>query len=299
MCAQDQSPCSEESPQSSDEDEEVHESSQVLEASYRLLDVQSRIPEHMNHMYLQSCVHLTEEQSIEFGEVLIKFGDIFAKHDNDLGLSTKGEHTIDMGHAKPIKQQMRRTPLCFANEEESYLKKMLDNGIIQPSNSEWASPSVPIQKKDGSVHWKIDFRAVNKVTKKDSYPLPLIEECLDALEGEFMSTLDMNSRYYQFAMALADRCKTAFLTKYGLFEFTRMAMGLCNAPATFQRAMQLVFHGMLWKQALTYLDDLNVLGRHFKDHLSNLVQSFERLRKYNLTQAPEVSFLPKGSSFPR
>ena len=117
--------------------------------------------------------------------------------------------------------------------------------------------------------------------------MPLIEECLDALEGvEFMSTLDMNSGYYQFAMALADRCKTAFLTKYGLFEFTRMAMGLCNAPATFQRAMQLVFHGMLWKQVLTYLDDLNVLGRNFKDHLSNLVQSFERLRKYNLKLKP-------------
>ena len=117
--------------------------------------------------------------------------------------------------------------------------------------------------------------------------MPLIEECLDALEGvEFMSTLDMNSGYYQFAMALADRCKTAFLTKYGLFEFTRMAMGLCNAPATFQRAMQLVFRGMLWKQVLTYLDDLNVLGRNFKDHLSNLVQSFERLRKYNLKLKP-------------
>ena len=104
MCAQDQSPCSEESPQSSDEEEEVHESSQVLEASDRLLDVQSRIPEHMKDMYLQSCVHLTEEQSIEFGEVLIKFGDIFAKHDNDLGLFTKGEHTIDTGDTKPIKQ---------------------------------------------------------------------------------------------------------------------------------------------------------------------------------------------------
>ena len=104
MCAQDQSPCSEESPQSSDEDEEVQESSQVLEASDRLLDVQSRIPEHMKDMYLHSCVHLTEEQSIKFGEVLIKFGDIFAKHDNDLGLFTEGEHTIDTGDAKPIKQ---------------------------------------------------------------------------------------------------------------------------------------------------------------------------------------------------
>ena len=88
----------------------------------------------------RSCVHLTKEQSIEFGEVLIKFGDIFAKHDNDLGLFTEGEHTIDTGDAQPIKQRMRRTPLCFADEEESYLRKMLDNGVIQPSSSEWPPP---------------------------------------------------------------------------------------------------------------------------------------------------------------
>ena len=116
-----------------------------------------------------------------------------------------------------------------------------------------------------------------------------------------MSTLDMNSGYFQFAMALADRCKTAFLTKYGLFEFTRMAMGLCNAPVTFQCAMQLVFRGMLWKQVLTYLDDLNILGKDYKDHLGNLIRSFERLGKYNLKLKPrkcmffqkEVPFLGK------
>ena len=140
------------------------------------------------------------------------------------------------------------------------------------------------------------------MTQKDSFPLPLIEECLDALEGvQYMSTLDMNSGYFQFAMALADRCKTAFLTKYGLFEFTRMAMGLCNAPATFQCAMQLVFHGMLWKQVLTYLDDLNILGKDYKDHLGNHIQSFEQLGEYNLKLKPhkcmffqkEVPFLRK------
>ena len=114
----------------------------------------------------------------------------------------------------------------------------------------------------------------------------------------------MNSGYFQFAMALADRCKTAFLTKHGLFEFTRMAMGLCNALATFQQAMQLVFRGMLWKQILTYLDDLNVLGRSFKDHLGNLIQSFDCLRKYNLKLKPrkciffqnELPFLGKQAT---
>ena len=113
-----------------------------------------------------------------------------------------------------------------------------------------------------------------------------------------MSTLDMNSGYYQFVMAAADQCKTAFLTKYGLFEFTQMAMGLCNAPATFQRAVQLVFRGMLWKQILTYLDDLNVIGKSFQDHMDNLIMSFERLREYNLKlKLCKCFFLQKEVAF--
>ena len=186
---------------------------------------------------------------------------------------------------------MKRAPLEFTDEEEKYLKKMLDSRVIIPSNSKWASPSVLICKKDGTVCWCIDFRAVNAITCKDAFPLPPIEECRDLLEGvEFMSTLDMNSGYYQFAMAAADQCKTTFLTKYGLFEFTHMAMGLCNAPAKFQRAVQLVFRGMLWKQVLTYLDDLNVIGKNFQDHLDNLVMPFERLREYNLKMKPHKCF---------
>ena len=259
----------------------------MKDAQEWLLDVQSRMPEHMKEMFLRSCVHLNDEESAEFGEVLIQYQGLFAKNDSDLGCFTEMEHSIDTGDTPPIKQQMRRTPLCFHNEEKAYLKKMLDSKVIQPSNSEWASPSVLIRKKDGSIHWTIDFRAINAVTRKDLFALPLIEECLDALKGvQYMSTLDMNSGYFQFAMALADRCKTAFLTKYGLFEFTRMAMGLCNAPATFQCAMQLVFRGMLWKQVLTYLDDINILGKDYKDHLGNPIQSFEHLGKYNLKLKP-------------
>ena len=153
---------------------------QMSDVQARLLDVQSRIPEHIKDMFFCSCTHLTDEQSIEFGEVLIKFAEIFAQNDNDLGLFTATEHTIDTGDAKPIKQWMRRVPLGFADEEEKYLKKMLDSGVIIPSNSEWASPSVLIRKKDGMVHWCIDFRAVNAITHKDAFPLPrvLIEECL-------------------------------------------------------------------------------------------------------------------------
>ena len=200
------------------------------------------MPEHVKDLYERSTVHLELHQWIILAKFITEFADIFTKNDMDLGYFTAVQHEIDTGDAKPVCQRMHCTPLGFAEEEEKCLKKMLDSGVIQPSNSEWASPSVLIRKKDGSVHWCVDYRALNKVTQKDAYPLPLIEECLDSLSGvKFMSTLDMNSGYYQFLVAAKDQHKTAFLTKLGLFEFCSMAMGLCNAPATFQRAMQLVF----------------------------------------------------------
>ena len=116
-----------------------------------------------------------------------------------------------------------------------------------------------------------------------------------------MSTLDMNSGYFQFQIAAKDQHKTAFLTKLELFEFRGLAMGLCNAPTTFQRAMQLIFWGMTWKEILSYLDDLNVLGTSFDDHLTNLRKSFKCIRQYGLKLKPrkcclfqtEVPFLGK------
>ena len=260
----------------------VDDDDPILESIFEKLpyktseEVMSHMPAHITEMFKSSCENLTEEQAIIFGNLLIDFQNIFAKDDTDLGCFVGVEHSIDTGDAKPIKQPMRRIPLAFTGEEEKHLKKMLDCKVIQPSSSEWSSPSVLIRKRDGDIRWCIDFRAVNQVTRKDAYPLPLIEQCLDALAGVvYMSTLDMNSGYWQLLLAVADRCKTAFQMKDGLYEFLRMPFGLCNAPATFQRAIQLVFRGMTWREVLTYLDDINVLGRGFEDHLQNLRKAFE------------------------
>ncbi|MCG7879648.1 MAG: hypothetical protein N0C90_25470, partial [Candidatus Thiodiazotropha endolucinida] len=91
------------------------------------------------------------------------------------------EHEIDTGSAKPIKQRMRRTPAGFASEEEAHLEKMLQAGVIQPSISEWASAPVLVRKRDGTVRWCVDYRALNSVTVKDVIPLPLVDDCLDTL----------------------------------------------------------------------------------------------------------------------
>jgi hypothetical protein len=246
------------------------------------------IPEHLRQLMTESSKHLTEQQTSMLASLLVQYQDRFSTGDSDLGCFTAIRHTIDTNGAKPIKQKMRRTPLGFQEEEDKLLQKMVDSGVIEESSSGWASPSVLVRKKDGSVRWCIDFRALNAVTVKDAYPLPNINECLDTLaDSQFFSSLDMASGYWQIDLEAQDRPKTAFLTKHGLYQFKRMPFGLCNAPSTFQRAMHVVFRGMTWHQLLTYLDDLMIVGKNFCEHLANLQMTLERLRTYDLKLKPK------------
>ena len=185
-----------------------------------LIDTIDAIPDHVKDLYARSMTHLDMVECILLAQFITEYADIFAKDDMDLGCCTVLEHEIDTGDAKPIRQPMRRTPLGFADEEDEYLRKMLKGEVIQPSKSDWASPSVLVRKKDGRVRWCVDFRQLNVVTKKDAYPLLLIEEITDSLEGVmYMSPLDMNSGYYQILIAPKDCHKAAFPTKHALYEF--------------------------------------------------------------------------------
>lgn len=133
----------------------------------------------------------------------------------------------------------------------------------------------------------MDYRRVNEATQKDAYPLPKIEECLDTLSGsKLFSTLDLLSGYHQFEVNEKDRPRTAFITKYGLFEYTRMPFGLCNAPSTFQRGMELVLRRLQWVTLLIYLDDVIITGKTFKEYLNNLGEVLSRFRKFGLKLKP-------------
>ena len=145
-----------------------------------------------------------------------------------------------------------------------------------------------MRKKDRSVRYCVDLRGVNRATVKDKYPLPKISECIDALAGcDYFSCLDMANGYYQLKMDEGDRDKTAFVTKYGMFLFNRMPFGLCNAPATFSRALALVLRGLSWDCVVSFLDDLVILGRGFEDHLRNMEKVFERFQRFQLKLKPK------------
>ena len=172
---------------------------------------------------------LTEEQFSKLRDLICSFSDVFASHVFDIGTVKEIEHGIDTRDAPPIRQRMRRTPVQFAGEEEKELDKMLEVGVIQPSVSEWASPPVLVRKRDGTVRFCVDYRALNNITVKDVYPLPLVGDCVDTLSGNrWFSKLDAIWGYWQVTLREEDRKKTAFITKYGLFEFTKMPFGLCN-----------------------------------------------------------------------
>ena len=267
-----------------------------IKTSPSVAEKPSEVPNHLKELWEASSIELSEDQSAQLAQLLTEYADVFSQHDFDLGEFSAIQHKIDTGTATPVRQRMRRTPLGFEREEEQHLNKMLKAGVIKPSQSEWASAPVLIRKKDGSVRYCIDYRELNAKTIKDAFPLPLIEQCMDNLRGtQFFSTLDLSSGYWQIAIDPEHAHKTAFITKFGLYEHVRMGFGLCNAPATFQRIINLVLKGMIWNEVLAYIDDVIVMGKSFEEELQNLQRVFQRFREHNLKLKPRKCVLFKRS----
>ena len=244
---------------------------------------------------------LTEDsQRDQLRSLVLEFADLFALDSSELGRTSVVTHRINTGDHSPMKQPPRRIPFSLREKVCELTQEMLDDGVIQPSSSPWASPIVLVAKKDGSTRFCVDYRKLNAVTKLDVYPLPRIDDSLDLLaETRFFSTLDLASGYWQVGMEEESQEKTAFTTHAGLFEFTVMPFGLCNAPATFQRLMENVLTGLARERCIVYLDDILVMGRTFEEHLANLRVVFSRLANAGLKLKPskcelvhrEVNFL--------
>ena len=228
-----------------------------------------------------------ESQLGELQALLSKASDVFELDRSELGHSALVQHVIDTGDNSPVKQQPYRTPIVQRERIAQLIREMQQQGIVKPSCSPWASPVVLVPKKDGSTRFCVDFRRLNRVTKKDVYPLPRIDDILDTLaQAKYFSTLDLSAGYWQVELDPVSQSKTAFTTHCGLYEFTRMPFGLCNAPATFQRLMQVVLSGLEWDCCFVYIDDILIASKTFEDHLNHLSLVFERLRKAGLRLKP-------------
>ena len=225
-----------------------------------------------------------QDQAIALFE---RYRHIFAEDDCDLGCAKDVLHKIDTGDHAPIRLRPIRRSRTADSAVREEIEKLTANGLLIPSKSPWASPVLIVKKKDGSNRVVIDYWKLNNITCKDSYPLPRIDDALDRLGGaKFFSAMDLISGYWQIKLPPEEQEKCAIITSDGLYQPTRMPQGLCNAPATFQRAMDDMLSDLKLSCVLVYLDDINVFSRTFNEHLEHLEEVFRRLAAANLKIKP-------------
>ena len=226
---------------------------------------------------------VSDEAKEELREVLLRFPAVFSQGEDDLGRASAVQHRIDTGNHRPFRQTLRRHPNANLDIIDAHTDSMLQAGLVEPAQSEWASNVVLVRKSDGSMRFCVDYRQLNERTVKDSYPLPRIDVCLDALAGaKWFSTFDLRSGYHQVELDPRDADKTTFVTRRGTFRFRVMPFGLCNAPATFQRLMNVALAGLDPMVCLVYLDDIIVHSPDLRAHLERLIWLFERLLRTGL-----------------
>jgi hypothetical protein len=210
-------------------------------------------------------------------ELLQEFDDVFAVNPKRPTQSIMGTHVIEVGNARPIKQPIRRMSPQDTKEVDEQVEEMLANGICHPSCSPWSSGVLLVRKKDGSKRFVIDYRAVNSVTKKDSYPMPYPQDVVDRMHGAtIFSTLDGASAYWCIPMDQDSQEITAFSVPRGQFELDVMSFGLANAPATYQRAHDKTTQGL--DHTATYVDDACCFSPSFAQHLLDLRELLGRYR---------------------
>ncbi|MCG8078888.1 MAG: DDE-type integrase/transposase/recombinase, partial [Candidatus Thiodiazotropha taylori] len=232
--------------------------------------------------------NLSEEQLTKVKEVLNDWSHIFSKGLTDLGKTNLVKHSIKLTDNTPFKDPYRRIPPAMYEEVKQHLKDMLEADAIRPSESPFSSNVVLVRKKDGSLRFCIDFRKLNSRTIRDAYTLPRIDDTIDTLMGaKFFSKLDLRSGYWQVEMEEDDKKKTSFSEgSLGVFECNRMAFGLTNAPATFQRLMERCMGELNLKECLIFLDDILIFSDTFEEHIKRIQAVFSRLHEHGLKLKP-------------
>jgi hypothetical protein len=245
------------------------------------------LPEELEKLIKDSTLELEEGDRDAVRKLIENSRAVFASKQSPFGHTTIIQHGIETGHQTPIKQALRRPPFHIRAEAEAEVEKMLKSGVIEPSRSPWSSPIVLVRKKDSTLRFCIDYRKLNAVTCKDSYPLPRIDDSLDALgQAPIFTTLDLASGYWQIGLEDDAKEKSDFCTTSGLYQFRVMPFGLTNAPATFQRLMETVLAVLEWKTCLVYIDDIIIYSRSVSEHVDALEEIFKLLMNAGLKLKP-------------
>ena len=188
---------------------------------------------------------LKESERKQLEALIITHANLFAFQASEVGKTDRVQHRIKTWNSPPIRQHPRRLPHSLRGVVKNQVQEMLERDIIRPSASPCSSPIVLVKRIDGRFRFCVDYRKLNSVTTKDSYPLPRIDEALDSYSGaKYFSTLDLASGYWQVKVAPENRLKTAFTLMHGLYKFNVMSFGFTNAPSTFQRLMEAVLGGL-------------------------------------------------------
>ncbi|KAD6119124.1 hypothetical protein E3N88_10395 [Mikania micrantha] len=225
-----------------------------------------------------------EEKRIEDIPVVRDFLEVFPEELTGLPPVRQVEFCIDLiPGAGPVAKAPYRLAPSEMQELSSQLQELLDRGFIRPSSSPWGAPILFVKKKDGSFRMCIDYRELNKLTIKNHYPLPRIDDLFDQLQGAtYFSKIDLRSGYHQVRVREEDISKTAFRTRYGHYEFLVMPFGVTNAPAIFMDLMNRVCRPYLDKFVIVFIDDILIYSKSPKDHEQHLTQILALLKHEKL-----------------
>ncbi len=242
---------------------------------------------------------LDEHGQQQLWATLEKYKDVFAWNKGELGHCTIGEHSIDTQGLPPCNASPGRLSFWEEAEVKRQIDILVDLGKMRPSNSEYACRVTLPVKKDGSRRFCGDYRPLNAQTRRDMFPMPLVEDVIDQLgKSIWFTALNLQSGFWQIRMAPKDMKKTALITKTGLHDWTVMPFGLKNATSTFTRTMSKVFKDLGSAFLKVFVDDLNVHSETWDDHLRHLEAVLCKLREVNLKLDPsKCCFVAKSITF--
>jgi transposase InsO family protein/predicted aspartyl protease len=242
----------------------------------------SELPE----VIASQILRVSEEYQASAINLLQEYADVFRTE--PLGSSRNFEHRLELLDPEPVKMMPRRVPQTQYAAMQEEIERMLRLGIIRKSVSPYASPVVLVRKKNGKIRFCVDYRRLNDKTVKDAFPLPNILDVLEALQGaKFFTTLDLQSGFWQIPMREKDISKTAFCVPHGHYEFLKMAFGMSNSTATFQRAMTELLKPLLNDGVVVFVDDIVIYSDSLPGLFYTMQRVFELLREDNLTLNPE------------